>query len=190
MARTNTSGAALPVTYTLLKTKTQVPNLRGAFVERPLLFERLDADFPLTVVCAPPGSGKTALLARWAAGQGEAAAWLSLDELDNDLSRFLAYLAAAVHAADETLTAVLNALSDSPLALVLDNYQMISNAAIHDALTFMIDHLPPARACSLPGAHNRRCRWLGIISLGSWNRSTISPLPMTKPPFCSACPRR
>ena len=151
MARTNTSGAALPVTYTLLKTKTQVPNLRGAFVERPLLFERLDADFPLTVVCAPPGSGKTALLARWAAGQGEAAAWLSLDELDNDLSRFLAYLAAAVHAADETLTAVLNALSDSPLALVLDNYQTISNAAIHDALTFMIDHLPPGARLLIAG---------------------------------------
>jgi LuxR family maltose regulon positive regulatory protein len=151
VARTNTSGAALPVTYTLLKTKTQIPILRGAFVERPVLFERLDAGLPLTLVCAPPGSGKTALLARWAAGQGESAAWLSLDEFDNDLTRFLAYLAAAVRAADETLTAVLNALSDSPLTLVLDNFEAISNAAIHDALTFMIDHLPPGARLVVAG---------------------------------------
>jgi Holliday junction resolvasome RuvABC ATP-dependent DNA helicase subunit len=51
---------------------------------------------PLTLISAPPGFGKTTLVTMWLEQQTQPAAWLSLDERDNDLARFLAYLVAAL----------------------------------------------------------------------------------------------
>jgi LuxR family transcriptional regulator, maltose regulon positive regulatory protein len=91
--------------------------------------------------------------------------WLALDEADNDLARFLSYL----HASLETLqaggggwaaamvqtfplpplqtilTTWINALHElaSPIVIILDDYQFISNTAIHEGLTFLLEHLPP-----------------------------------------------
>lgn len=138
--------------YTLLKTKMLVPAVAEGLVARPQLLARLDAGFPVTLVTAVAGSGKTTLLAQWAHGQEQPVAWLALDELDNDLPRFLAYLTAALEHSDAatpqaapeaTLTTALNALAAAPMTLILDNYQMISNAAIYDATAFLIRHLPP-----------------------------------------------
>ena len=120
MSRTSTSGAALPGAYTLLKTKTQIPKLRGAFVERPALFVRLDAGLPLTVVCAPPGSGKTMLLARWAARQRGAVAWLSLDAHIVGQARVFPYVHAALQAAGVTLPNALPAADSLGVATLLD----------------------------------------------------------------------
>jgi len=50
----------------------------------------------VTLVSAPAGFGKTTLLGEWLAGCDRPAAWLSLEEGDNDPSRFLAYLVAAL----------------------------------------------------------------------------------------------
>lgn len=155
MSKNAVTAAVVPpvqAPYTLLKTKILVPAVPEGLVARPQLLERLDAGFPVTLVTAVAGSGKTTLLAQWASQQMRAVAWLALDELDNDLPRFLAYLIAAIQHADTvtasaapeaTLTAALNALAAAPLTLILDNYQMISNAAIYDATTFIIRHLPP-----------------------------------------------
>src|SRR6516162_9477989 len=70
----------------LLATKLHVPRTRGGLVERPRLVDRLTEGFhgELTVVCAPAGFGKTALLADWARRSGRPVAWLSLDTADND----------------------------------------------------------------------------------------------------------
>lgn len=119
----------------------------------------------LTLVSAPAGFGKTTLVVAWLKQSDLPAAWLSLDEADNDLPRFLAYLAAAFQQADEeigapllsalqspqlpaiekVLTALLNeiALRIDPLILVLDDYHLLSEAAILEVMEFLLHHLPP-----------------------------------------------
>jgi len=99
------------VSSTILATKLYVPPPRPHSVSRPRLLERLNAGLmrPLVLVSAPPGFGKTTLLAEWISsltpglspmererGAGVRVAWLSLDEGDNDPARFLAYLVAAI----------------------------------------------------------------------------------------------
>ncbi len=126
----------------------------------------------LVLVSAPAGFGKTTLLADWAATHTppRRVAWLSLDEADNNPVRFLAYLIAALQRACESvgrdvtnnvfdqvddsasladwvqvvLTILINqvcAVTES-LALVLDDYHLIHAQPIHDALMFLLDHLP------------------------------------------------
>jgi LuxR family maltose regulon positive regulatory protein len=123
----------------------------------------------LTLLSAPAGFGKTTLLSEWAQAVGgiappTAIAWLSLDEEDNDPARFLTYLISALRQVDETLAAgtisalqlpqppqaqlvmaaLINdiALAARPLLLVLDDYHLISAQPIHDALAFLLDHMP------------------------------------------------
>src|SRR5659263_284020 len=88
----------------LLETKLHVPRLRRALVARPRLSERLSrgAELALTLVSAPAGFGKTTLLTEWladASADGWSAAWLSLDQRDNDPAVFWAYLIAALQTA-------------------------------------------------------------------------------------------
>jgi LuxR family maltose regulon positive regulatory protein len=109
----------------LLRTKLYIPRLRPGQVPRPRLIERLDAVLQrkLTLVCAPAGFGKTALLSEWIHGraQGETplhVAWLSLDPQDNDPARFLAYLVGSLETtapqAHERAQAALQATQPSP----------------------------------------------------------------------------
>ena len=82
----------------LLATKLNVPGLRPGFVFRPRLAQRLDEGLGqgLILVCAPAGSGKTVLLADWARLGRPPAAWLSLDDADNDPARFWRHALAAL----------------------------------------------------------------------------------------------
>src|SRR5947209_10563248 len=151
----------------VLVTKLFVPQSRSNVVSRPRLIERLDDGLHgnLTLISAPAGSGKTTLVSEWVAGRGRPVAWLSLDEGDNDLVRFLVHLVAAVQTiapdrgegvvtalqssqsppADAILTALLNEISalSTPFLLVLDDYHLIDAAPVDDALTFLVEHLPP-----------------------------------------------
>ena len=81
----------------ILATKLYVPPPQPV-VPRPRLIERLNEGLhrKLTLISAPAGFGKTTLLSEWVAGCERPAAWLSLDEGDNDPARFLAYLVAAL----------------------------------------------------------------------------------------------
>ncbi|MCB0111291.1 MAG: NACHT domain-containing protein, partial [Caldilineaceae bacterium] len=151
----------------LLQTKLHIPLLRPQFVARPAITTKLlaGAVLPLTLIAAPAGFGKTTLISEWIAQTHQPVAWLSLDEEDNEPSRFLLYLVAALrsvhaHVGESTLaslkvaqlppitallTPLLNELSrlaDS-VVLVLDDYHLITAAPIHEALTFLIEHLPP-----------------------------------------------
>jgi LuxR family maltose regulon positive regulatory protein len=159
------------LTAPLLTTKTHIPPVRAELVSRPRLIERLDEGLKckLTLVSAPAGFGKTTLLSEWlharrAASLPLTAAWLSLDEADNDPVRFLAYLVAALQAAqdglwdeavedqqpsqppprEETLARLINQVAAFPhqVALVLDDYHLITAQAVHDALAFLLEHLP------------------------------------------------
>jgi LuxR family maltose regulon positive regulatory protein len=151
----------------LLKTKLIIPPTRGNLIPRPLLVELLNSGLEkkLTLIAAPAGFGKTTLVVDWLKQIDLPAAWLSLDEADNDLPRFLAYLAAAFQQVDEdigallrsalqsqqppaiekVLTALLNdiAIRIDPLILVLDDYHLLTEAAILEVMEFLLHHQPP-----------------------------------------------
>ena len=82
----------------LLATKLYIPRLRPNVVIRPRLIERLNEGLhgKLTLISAPAGFGKTTLVSEWVLGYERPPAWVSLDEGDNDLTRFLMYLVAAL----------------------------------------------------------------------------------------------
>jgi len=119
----------------------------------------------LTLVSAAAGFGKSTLVSTWIADGQRQAAWLSLDEGDNDPARFLTYLVAAVQTiepnvgaglltvlqspqpppAEVILTALLNEITTIPdnFVLVLDDYHLIDSKPIDHAVTFLLEHLPP-----------------------------------------------
>src|SRR5258706_4564584 len=78
----------------------------GSPLPRPRLdssIEVLDGNYPVVVVAAPAGYGKSTLMARWhmqLVERGVSCAWLSLDEDDDDQARFMRYLIAALQKAD------------------------------------------------------------------------------------------
>ena len=82
----------------ILATKLYVPHTRSTIVARPRLIERLNKGLyhRLTLISAPAGFGKTTLLSEWVEGCDRPTAWLSLDEEDSDLIRFLTYLITAL----------------------------------------------------------------------------------------------
>jgi LuxR family maltose regulon positive regulatory protein len=158
----------------LLKTKLYLPPIRSELVARPRLLVRLrnalDAGHKLTLISAPAGFGKSTLLSDCASKCGVPVGWLSLDEDDNDVSRFWTYVVAALQTALRTdtetefgqetvellqlpqsphtptiLTTLLNELADLPtqVILVLDDYHVIHTPAIHEGLAFLLDHQPP-----------------------------------------------
>ena len=90
---------------TILATKLSIPPPRRHTVLRPRLIERLNEGLyhKLTLISAPAGFGKTTLISQWLAGCARPAAWLSLDERDNDPARFLTYLIAALQTIAPTL---------------------------------------------------------------------------------------
>ena len=158
----------------ILATKLYIPPPRPRVVPRPRLIERLN-DGPhrrpgVTLISAPAGFGKTTLVSEWVAG-GERlepkvrAAWLSLDEGDNDPRRFLLYLVAALQTisanigagvlralqspqpppTESILTSLLNEITTvtGNFVLVLDDYHVIEAQAIDLALAFLLERLPP-----------------------------------------------
>jgi len=151
----------------LLATKFAVPQVRPDLVPRPRLLERLDeqAAHKLLMVCTPAGFGKTTLLTGWAHGARWPVSWLSLDAHDNDPARFWGYLVAALDrvrpgigepvlalftaptrpSGEAVVTALVNEVAALPdqLGLVLDDYRVMESQQVHQAVTFLLAHLPP-----------------------------------------------
>ncbi len=148
----------------MLATKFFAPRWRRQQVSRPRLAARIDGDAKLVLLCAPPGFGKTTLLAEWLSGKEEPVAWLSLDSTHDDPRTFWAYLVRAMQTArpglGEAVAAFLDAQTLPPietlismllnevvalkdeLLVVLDDYHVIENAAIHDGMAFLIEQAP------------------------------------------------
>src|SRR5437762_13721551 len=84
--------------FDLFASKLLRPLLRPGTVRRSLLIERLARGDPRPIVSvvAPPGYGKTTLLSQWAERNGQAFAWVSVDEADNDAKVLLGYVATAL----------------------------------------------------------------------------------------------
>ena len=132
------------------------------------------------------------------------AAWLSLDQRDNDPALFWTYLIAALQTAapgvgasalsllqspqppiEAVLATLLNDLSACPndVVLVLDDYHVIDARDVQDGMAFLLEHLPAAAA---PGdrqpRRSRRCRWRACGRAASSSRSA--------PPICASRPTR
>lgn len=153
----------------ILATKLYIPPPPSKVVARSRLIKQLSEGLTtghkLTLVSAPAGFGKSTLVSEWIMSSGRPAAWLSLDENDNDPARFLIYLISALQAilpnlgtgaidalqspqpppVGPILTALLNEITTiaSDFILVLDDYHLTDSKSIDDAITFLIEHLPP-----------------------------------------------
>jgi LuxR family maltose regulon positive regulatory protein len=139
---------------------------------RERLVEQLNVGLSrkLTIVSAPAGFGKTTLLSEWIHSEGRSEAcphiaWVSLDGRDNDPVLFWTYVIVALQGIDENLgreslrdlhtltplllesilTDLINDLTKitKGCALILDDYHLINEPAIHESLSFLIDHAPP-----------------------------------------------
>lgn len=152
----------------VLATKLFIPPSPSKVVSRSRLIDRLNeglsSGHKLTLISAPAGFGKSTLASEWILNSGRPAAWLSLDENDNNVTRFLIYLIGALQTIsskleiellgmlqspqippiEAVLTALLNEITAIPndFILVLDDYHLTDTKAIDDALAFLIDHLP------------------------------------------------
>jgi LuxR family maltose regulon positive regulatory protein len=159
----------LTTTDGMLTTKLYVPRAHPNLVPRPRLGELLTEGMirKLTLVYAPAGFGKTTLLSEWRMmhlGGEYPLAWVSLEEADNDPMRLLSYLIAALQTIEKdigeiallslrsphpspvgsVLTSLINEITATPrdFVLVLDDYHVIESQAIHDAVTFLLEHMP------------------------------------------------
>ena len=151
----------------LIRTKLRAPFTRAELVDRPRLRDAIARGLrgPLTLVTAPAGFGKTTLVAAAVQGLALPMAWLTLNHQDSQARRFLTYLVAALRAADASLageaarrlasplptpvdvvlTNLVNDLVEyaSDVVLVLDDYHTIAGQAVHDAVVFLLDYMPP-----------------------------------------------
>ncbi|WP_250654849.1 LuxR C-terminal-related transcriptional regulator [Alkalimarinus coralli] len=155
----------------LLQTKLFMPQHKEGLIHRKALIDQLDDLFKtgLAILCAPAGYGKTTLVTQWLHNKQLNHCWVSLDSRDNDAAVFWQYITAAVAKLDERfcnlsnkttpldtvdlntkIDALITALIDfsrtwkSPnqLALVLDDYHVISNPVIHAQLNHFINYAP------------------------------------------------
>ncbi|MBK7176113.1 MAG: AAA family ATPase [Chloroflexi bacterium] len=154
----------------LLHTKLRVPGSMPTLLTRPRLIRQLNS-YPnghLTLISAPAGFGKTTLAMDWVRQQAAPAAWLTLDEQDNDPILFWRYLIAALQTVNPRLgqraqaalsaftrvsleTAVtflindiINSIAhDTTLTLVLDDFHWIHSAPIYQSLNYLLQHQPP-----------------------------------------------
>jgi LuxR family transcriptional regulator, maltose regulon positive regulatory protein len=137
-----------------------------SLVSRRQLLKRLNDSFQhkLTLICAPAGFGKTTLLSEWLAQMPHPITWLSLDPGDSDPQRFWRYVIAACQRFQEgvgvpalehllecqipryevMLTRLMNDIIQLPgqYGLILEDYHVIESGEIHQAMTFLLDHLP------------------------------------------------
>ncbi len=150
----------------IMATKFYIPTPRPKAVLRPRLTKRLSESLyrKITLISAPAGYGKTTLLCEWLADCGRPAAWLSLEEGDSELTRFLTCMISSLQSLEKDigegvlamlqtpqlppteliLTALLHEIAaiSTPFILVLDDYHAINSKPVDDAVYFLLDHLP------------------------------------------------
>jgi LuxR family maltose regulon positive regulatory protein len=151
-----------PPPFTLLESKLTAPAKRAANVPRTALVNRLRSSrhADVIVVTAPPGYGKTTMLADWSRRDGRPFAWLAIDAPDDEPFRLVAYLTAALdravgveHALDALaagaqpaaivalLTRVVGAVATGVVVL-LDDVHLVEDPECSRLLTTFVDGLP------------------------------------------------
>lgn len=177
----------------LIQTKLNQPSLPADMVHRPRLTKWLKQyqRRPLTLVSAPAGYGKSTLISCWVSPNDWPAAWVSLDEHDNELGNFLGYFLAAIQtifpqalretqtfltvttqpsvaAIAQTLIHELHSIEE-PFILVLDDYHLIESQAVHGLLSELLSY--PAHSLHLV-LSTRMDPPLPLITLRAKNQMT------------------
>jgi LuxR family maltose regulon positive regulatory protein len=160
--------------FDLVASKLRRPVTRPGTVRRSSLIDRLERDVPRPIVSvvAPAGYGKTTLLAQWAERNGQAFAWVSVDEGDNDPKVLLTYAAQALDAIEPVGGRVFDALASptssvpgsvvprlgsafasmtTPMVLVLDDVHLLRNPECRAALSVLADHVPAGSRLAFAG---------------------------------------
>ena len=151
----------------ILRTKLHRPPVVAGHLHRQRLLDRLEKNLerPLTLVSAPAGYGKTTVISCWLESCGTSSAWISLDKNDNDLRLFCSYFIAAFQSispgfgreaqillnapelptTEEFTRTLINELDQikTTFILVLDDYHLIKEKAIHNLVAELLVH-PPA----------------------------------------------
>jgi hypothetical protein len=158
----------------LVASKLLRPLARPGSILRSLLVERLarESSRPIVSVVAPAGYGKTTLLSQWAEHNGQAFAWVSVDEKDNDPKVLLSYVAEALDAIEPVDGRVFDALASpvssvpgsvvprlgsafssmtAPVALVLDDVHVLHDSEGRAALSVLAEHVPGRSRLVLAG---------------------------------------
>ena len=165
------------------------PQVRPGTIGRPSLTERLakDDSHPIVSVVAPAGYGKTTLLAQWAERTGQAFAWVSVDEGDNDPKVLLTYVAEALNTVEPVGQRVFDALASpgssvpgsvvprlgsafssmiSPVVLVLDDVHLLHDSECRAALSVLADHVPGGSRLVLAGRDRPPLRVARLLAEG------------------------
>ena len=168
-------GGMRPLSRPLLAAKWAIPPRRPSEVLRSRLHEKLlqNGATRLTTVVAPAGWGKTTLLSQWAHDPAESrrVAWVSLDQSDDEPTRFWTYVLTALgeHGLGTDALLALGAPGSDPLdvalplllnelktmsadhVLVLDDYHVLSDPRLHESVEFFLAYLPPSLRVVLAG---------------------------------------
>lgn len=150
----------------LLKTKFHIPEFKTfSSVSRKRIIRLIDEAGSIAIVSAPAGFGKTTLLSEWTRFVTSPVAWISLEKSEDNPAMFWNYVITAlasipggcgenalahltssgVGSLETVLIGLINDMDDNgmPCTLVLDDYHVISDPAIHGGMEFFLDHLPP-----------------------------------------------
>jgi LuxR family maltose regulon positive regulatory protein len=150
----------------MLLTKLHIPPAGNNVVHRSGLFEKLNSGLSrkLILVSAPAGYGKTTLLSDWIIQNKIPAAWLSLDNGDNDPAVFLSYVISGIQSIHKEFGQSALRLLNSPnspsvesiagllineiididqnFLLVLDDFHLINSDEVSKLVTYLLDHIP------------------------------------------------
>ena len=160
--------------FDLYPSKLHWPPVRPGAIRRSSLIKQLAGGVPgpIVSVVAPPGYGKTTLLSQWAETVGQAFAWVSVDQGDNDPKVLLSYIANALDAVEPIDGGVFDALASPvssvpgsvvprlgsalwsmsvPVVLVLDDVHLLDDRECLAALSVLAEHVPAGSRLVLAG---------------------------------------
>jgi LuxR family maltose regulon positive regulatory protein len=134
-------GTAPGLAFELRESKFHPPGVRPGIVVRTALLGRLAATrVPVITLVAPPGYGKTTLMAQWAQRTESRVAWLSCDDADNDPVVLLSALAVALSRIGPVDPAIFSALASSGADITVVPRFVAAVAPVQPPVTVLVDH--------------------------------------------------
>ena len=201
--RSDLRGDDVGLMFDLYISKLRQPQTRPGTVRRTALIERLvrEDSSPIVSIVAPAGYGKTTLLAQWAERSGQAVAWVSVDERDNDPKLLLAYVARALDRVQPVGQPVFDALASPassvlgsvvprlgnafsamtvPVLLILDDVHLLHNRECRNALSVLADHVPGSGRLVLAGRDQPPLRAARLRAEGRITEIALRDLALTR----------